>query len=429
MNRYNRKYIANRTLPLFVSPAHTVKYNNKPDEIDVFIKALEVDKHMTMYVSGDTNRDRSIDYGFIGLGQGGGRLAASFVKYGYKVLAINTSRQDLDGLKLDDEYKLAIADDGAGKDTTKAKAAVKKMTSVIREKILEVFYDKDTNKPLVGRFILCAGGGGGTGSGSVSGLLDVLEYLGMPGKIGSMITLPMSTEDSKSKINTIRLLNEVIPLSNDGRLAPIIIVDNEKIKERYPGISMSQFWDKANNEVAKIFHLMNLLTFKGSEYHSLDPADYTKIMNTNRFTVFGRSVISEKDLSKERLKQSIDMQVSQRKSLLAGGFDVFQAQNVGCIIIAKPETLQKIPMETLEAGFDHIRQHIKSGRIFRGVYALEKTQTTGLELLTMWSGVNTPAERLIQMREEAESEKRVFQKKEEATSVEDILGDLDDIEG
>jgi len=42
----------------------------------------------------------SIVFGIVGAGQGGGRLAESFYKLGYKkCLAVNTAQHDLDGLK------------------------------------------------------------------------------------------------------------------------------------------------------------------------------------------------------------------------------------------------------------------------------------------------------------------------------------------
>ena len=169
-------------------------------------------------------RDRSINFGFIGLGQGGGRLAAAFKKYGYKVLAINTSRQDLDGLHLDDAFKLAIADDGAGKDMPKGEGAVKERVAIIRNKIEEVFPEHFERSRTPKRIILCAGSGGGTGAGALSEMVDVLEYLNFSGKIGIILALPQDTEDSKAKQNTITVLGKLVELSNAEKIAPLIVL-------------------------------------------------------------------------------------------------------------------------------------------------------------------------------------------------------------
>jgi cell division GTPase FtsZ len=373
-------------------------------------------------------RNRSIHYGFIGLGQGGGRLAASFARWNYPVLAINTSLQDLEGLHLDDDLKLAIGDTGAGKNMQVADSAVRDKAYMIREKVYDTFCDK-RNKPTIDRIILCIGSGGGTGSGSLEGMVSRLEECGFSGKIGVLMTLPMSTEDSKSKINTLKLIQVIVNLIQEDRVAPVVVMDNDKIKERYPGISVSQFWEKANNDISKIFHLFNVLTFKSSDHTSLDPADYDKIVGTSGFIVFGRSYIKKEELNKDTLNSLIDAQVSQRMSLLAGGFDVFRAINIGAIFVGKPELMKTIPMELLESAFDHMNDMVgRAGTLFRGVYSTDKVQTEGMELLLLFAGVDTPAERIHQLKEEATREKQVIQKKVEATSVEDIIGDIDELE-
>jgi len=276
--------------------------------------------------------------------------------------------------------------------------------------------------------ILCAGAGGGTGAGAIAEMVDVLEYLNFSGKIGVILALPQDTEDSKAKENTIAVLGDLISLSNADKIAPLITIDNAKIRQKFPGISADAFWEKANEEIAKIFHFFNLLTFRGSSYTSLDPADYSKIMKTNGFTVFGRSNVSANELTKDALKQAIDLQISQSRSLLADGFDVFRAQKVGCLVVAKPETMQKIPMDLIESGFAHIQSKIKGGIVFKGVYSFEGVKTDGLELMSIYSGLNSPSRRIHQLYRESKEERIIVDKKVAATSIEDILSELEELD-
>ena len=192
-------------------------------------------------------------------------------------------------------------------------------------------------------------------------------------------------------------------------------------------MNILQFYPKANEEISRVFHVFNIMTFKSSELTSFDPADYESIIGTNSFTVFGRSSIKREDLEPDKISEIIDEQVSQRESLLAGGFDVFSAHKVGAIVIAKPEVLAQVPMETLEHTFDYLNKLIGgAGTIFRGVYSSEEARSDGFDLLTIWSGVDTPAERLRELKNEADQEIAVFEKKVEAATVEDILGEIED---
>ena len=68
----------------------------------------------------------SFRWGFVGIGQGGCRIAQSFYSLGYKdCVFINTANVDLAGLDVPSELKLLIGGhgDGAGKDPSIAEEA------------------------------------------------------------------------------------------------------------------------------------------------------------------------------------------------------------------------------------------------------------------------------------------------------------------
>ena len=102
----------------------------------------------------------AVKFGFIGLGQGGGRLAETFYKLGYRnVVAINTTDSDLKQIKIPEENKLNLNVGGAGKSLTAAATAA----AAKREDIYALIAGKFSAPPEL--TFLCFGMGGGTGTG------------------------------------------------------------------------------------------------------------------------------------------------------------------------------------------------------------------------------------------------------------------------
>ena len=379
---------------------------------------MEQQKLQTKEVMELNKRDRAVRFGFIGIGQGGSRIAESFSGFNYPTIVLNTSQQDLDGLHILDKHKLAIGEDGAGKDMAIGAKAVRDN----RDKILSMLA---TNFDGVDHIMITAGGGGGTGSGGLTEILDVLSF-GEYNNVGVILTLPLKGEDTKAKANTIETLTSLVKLNNDGKISPFIVIDNAKIMEKYPEVSTSEFWAKANTEISRLFHLFNKLTFHKSSFTSLDPADYRNIIQTNGFTILGKTTLSVDKLDNDSIKEAIEQQVSQSGGLLASGFNIVRALKVGGILVGKQERLNALPRKVEEYIFDTLRRHIRAGTVYRGVYAIDSIPDDKLELLTIWSGLDTPSTRIIELYEESKKEGKIVEKKIDATAVEDILKGLDD---
>ena len=113
--------------------------------------------------------DRSLDIAVIGLGQGGGNLAAEFGRRGYRAMALNTARSDLSALAslgttrhpgLGEAQRLYIGIDGydgAGADLNYGRQCVAESAERIREAVARHTEGADV-------VLLTAGLGGGTGS-------------------------------------------------------------------------------------------------------------------------------------------------------------------------------------------------------------------------------------------------------------------------
>src|SRR5690606_18589144 len=138
--------------------------------------------------------DRALDIVAIGLGQGGGNIAAEFGRLGYKAMALNTAHTDLSalapGARLAPNGSIAPGSgqtalsreqcvyigldgyDGAGADLNYGRECIRENAARIREAVQAHAEGADV-------VVLTAGLGGGTGS-AVSELVDVLEQLELP---------------------------------------------------------------------------------------------------------------------------------------------------------------------------------------------------------------------------------------------------------
>ena len=213
-------------------------------------------------------------FAFIGSGQGGGRIAQTFWKIGYRrVCAVNTAQQDLATLELPETHRLCLGKTGgAGKNPTVAKAAFKEC----KEDVLD--FMRRSFGPSFDRIFVCVGAGGGTGAGTAVHLVDTAvelqKALRCPTeKVGVIVALPKLAEGKRVAANAFNTLNDLLDLTVKGNVSPLIIVDNEKIGTLYPNLAVDPFWNTANLSVCSLFHLFNTICVKHSHYTSFDRAD------------------------------------------------------------------------------------------------------------------------------------------------------------
>ncbi|MHA1830039.1 MAG: hypothetical protein ACTSWR_00740 [Candidatus Helarchaeota archaeon] len=357
----------------------------------------------------------SIQFGIIGLGQGGGRIAAEFYKYVYPVMLINTSEQDLKENPVPDEFKITIGDkQGAGKDMIRGSMHFKNSESKIMSKFNEIFQDQPEH------ILLVLGLGGGTGSGGIPEMIRMLEEYGYAGKMGVIGTLPLDTEDSTTKLNALKTLEKLVEFGNSGIICPLIIIDNNKIEQKYPNTSIRDFWNKANHEIVDLLDLFNVFTKLSSHHKTFDPADFKKLIKTPHCMVFGTTTI-ENYMNKDELINAIDNQLE--KSLLASGFNLVTAKKAGVIIATSEKVLSEVPRLNIEAIFENINKKIGAGTVFGGVYA--STKVNAIHLFTMYAGMDLPKGRIAELVEAIKNAKKIEERKEEKKeTVSDILKDM-----
>ena len=332
----------------------------------------------------------AFNFAFIGAGQGGSRIAEAFYNLGYRKLsAINTAQQDLNTIKL--ENKLCIGDGGAGKNP----AVAKQLFNERREDVLD--FMRDSWGSDVDRVFVCAGAGGGSGAGMCSPLLSTAKEFqdivnSKSKKVGCILALPQHTEGKKVNENAYHTLMDVLKLVRDGTVSPLIILDNEKVNQLYPGVAVSQFWRTANSSTAGLFHLFNLLASKDSSYSSFDSNDYKQLLDTG-LIVFGAAPCQE-------WKQASDISKTVRENLrnniLSGGVDLSTGNSAGVIMIGGKEVLDDVPQENFDRAFDQLTRILgPRSVVHRGIYSGDKPSLT---VYTLIGGLGDPVEKIKELK-------------------------------
>ena len=342
----------------------------------------------------------AVRYAWIGAGQCGGRLVKSFHDLGYKkVLAVNTTHNDLDWIALPKEQKflMDIGEKGAGKDMERGKEAVQQYQQEILHRTRQTFGSQ------VDHIMVCFGAGGGTGSGSVGGLIEIAKryarYIGHsnPNKtVGVVMTLPTVGEASSPVIaeNAYKVAWELSQMAAAGKISPLVIVDNDKISKMYPGMTVKSFWPSINNTVTTLFDIFNRLSNWSSPYTAFDPVDYRSILQVGGCSIMGLTKVTKFG---DKFALSGAVKKNLHKTLLAGGFDLKTAKLAGCMAVGGKKLMSSVKglQDNINYAFDVLTEITGKATIHRGIY---EDNRESLRVYTIIGGLDAPTERLEELR-------------------------------
>jgi len=326
-------------------------------------------------------------FGFIGAGQGGGKIAEAFAQIGYaRVGAINTADQDLDTVNVSKKFKFG-KQQGAGKDRSVAKSAF----SDQKEDIVD--FIRQAVGTDIDRIFVTVGAGGGTGAGVCSELVKVAKEYQDTVKasspyVGVILALPKISEGKKVSLNAYETLKEACKLVEDRVVSPLIILDNEKINVLYPKLPVSKFWQVANSNISSLFHLFNSIVTKSSQHSTFDSNDLRTVLDSG-IMVFGMTPVpnltNEAEISKA-------VRENLKRNVLCGELDLSTGKIAASVAIADDQTLDKIPQEHLDNAFNQLNRTLQSGStVHQGVY---KGNKVGLSIFTAIGGISTPQSKL-----------------------------------
>ena len=346
----------------------------------------------------------SVKYAFIGVGQGGGRIAKSFYDLGYKkTIILNTSKHDLALVKMPDAQKffMDIGEEGAGKVMERGEEAVKRYKQEIFDLMRRLFGTVD-------HVFVCAGAGGGTGSGGILPLLGVAEkYLKYAGydtpseRLGAIVTIPTNGEAASPMVasNAFKTVSAVGGLAEASKISPLIIVDNDKIVKMYKNLTPAKYWPTINGAVSNLFNIFNYLSSCPSKYTSFDTTDYLSLLRSGGCMIFGLAKISD---YKTEHNISQTMKNVLHKTLLAEGFDLGTAKTAASIVVAGKKIMDTEAglMDKINYAFDCMSNMCPNATVHRGIY---EDGRDSVRIYTIISGLKMP-ERRIAMLKKGETE-------------------------
>lgn len=326
-------------------------------------------------------------FGFIGAGQGGGKLAEAFAQIGYaRVGALNTADQDLETVNVPVKFKFG-KQQGAGKDRGVAKTAFAEQ----KEDVID--FIKQSVGTDIDRIFVTVGAGGGTGAGVCTELVKVVKEYQQTVKatsqyVGVILALPKLSEGKRVSLNAYETLKEVCQLVDQKIVSPLIILDNEKINVLYPKLPVSKFWQVANSNISSLFHLFNNIVTKSSQHSSFDSNDFRTVLDSG-IMVFGMANVpntsNEADISKA-------VRENLKRNVLCGELDLATGKIAAAVAIGDDKTLDNIPQEYLDNAFNQLNRTLQSGStVHQGVY---KGNREGLSIFTAIGGISTPQGKL-----------------------------------
>jgi cell division GTPase FtsZ len=351
-------------------------------------------------------RSVSIELAVIGVGQAGSRIAEVFHKKGYDAVAVNTSAQDLEFIDMSPGQKLLLEGSlgGTGKDLDLGREIFSENTHLMSPLFSKVM---DGNHMVY----LAISGGGGTGSSSVETLVPMLFETGTP--VGVIYVLPKATEDAQSKKNSIETLSRLARLTADNVVSNLIVVDNARIEQIYADLSQSKFWSTANNAIVEPFHIFNTLTAQPSNFTSLDPSDFGRIISCGDCSTYG---VMEVESYMEETALAEAVIDSLGSNMLAEGFDLTQTRAGGVIITGSKEVLDKLPSININYCFHMISEQTKGASIFQGVYSVE-SDSDSIKIYSWFAGLGLPRDRIDNLKKESQHQAAIASEKEKNRDV------------
>jgi tubulin-like protein CetZ len=380
----------NKTEPVEQKPEVAALDEDKLAKLKARLAAKE--KETEVQNNPATKREKSINFGVIGSGQCGSKLAETWYKLGCDAIAINTAQHDLRYIEIPESNKLLMEHGlgGAAKELEIGKAAAEKY----RDKIAELVSNQLADAQVL---ILALSLGGGSGAGSCEPLVDVLSAMGKP--LVVMTVLPMDSEDAQVKMNSLQTLAKLAKFTQSKKINNLIVVDNAKIESIYNNISQIDFFSVANKAIVEPIDAFNTLSAMSSPVKPLDSMEFAKLfVDGEGLCVYGMLKVSN---YKEEDAIAIAMIDNLNSNLLASGFDLKQTKYGGVIITANSKVWKEIPAAHMNYALALVNEQCGDPEaVFKGIYVNDNIAEDCVVIYSMFSGLSLPQSRIEQLKKE-----------------------------
>jgi cell division GTPase FtsZ len=333
--------------------------------------------------------DRSLDIAVIGLGQGGGNIAAEFARRGYRAMALNTARTDLSALGAANHPTLSEAQrlyigidgyDGAGADLNYGRQCVLESSERIREVVARHTEGADV-------VLLTAGLGGGTGS-ALSELVRALESLELP--LTALATLPGDQESGIAKVNAVRAVSELVKIPDLG----LIFADNSRLAELHGNVTLDEYFERINEIIVDPLDAFNRLNQRPGLHpiRTLDGEDLRTLLMSTGVLNYAEGHLQ--GLSVEGVTEWVSNSLSN-SSVMPSGFAMADIAYLGLVVEASGDLLATTPFTFFNEVSERIKNGTSGAGIYMGVYSNDQTpaHTATLRMLastpTLPKGIQT----------------------------------------
>jgi tubulin-like protein CetZ len=341
---------------------------------------------------------KALTIGVIGTGQAGSKLGSQLYKLGYDTLAINTAAADLQLLDIPETNKLHLKAglDGAGKDRMRGQEIAEQFADEIAQAI-----QKQLSECQV--FLLAASLGGGSGSGSLKTLINILNTLGKP--IILLAVLPLIADDKLTQANSFYALAEMTDLLKQKKLTNILVVDNAKVEGIFANVSQFEFYDVANKHIVSTLDQLNRLAAMPSRIKAVDHTELAKVL----IDAEGLSVMSEMTIEGFGLTDEPEDDITIANSIInnfdnnlfVSGFDLSASKYAAFMIVANPNTWKKITSSSINYSAAALNEECQQATVFKGFYE-DDLEDGIIKIYSIFSGLALPDKRVAELKKQAE---------------------------
>lgn len=348
-------------------------------------------------------KKRSLNFGFVGTGQAGSKLSAAAYKLGYNAVAFNTTTVDLEYVELPEQNKILLdyGLGGASKDPEIGHEAAQ----THKELIYSALNEKLNSAQI---FILCTSLGGGSGSGSIDTMIDVMRALDKP--IVVISVLPMMSEDPQTKKNALSALAKLSSYVQSNTIANLIVADNLKIESILSDCPSFEFYKIANDAILEPLDIFNTYSSAPSDVKSLDPTEFAKVLlDGSGLSLYGSVTVDNWQDSTALASAVVDNLTS---GLLAEGFDLKQTKYVGVMFLANKKVWSEMPSVSINYAMTLVQDFagVPVG-VFRGVYESDIPEDV-VKVYSFFSGLALPDSRIQDLKKEVASHTETLKTKD-----------------
>ncbi|MDP4087551.1 MAG: cell division protein FtsZ [Bacillota bacterium] len=355
----------------------------------------------------------------IGLGQGGGRIAAELSRFGFPTYLLNSSKSDMEEHRnLIPEARRIVTSskdypelEGTDKNAQLGFEIAKENADLYKRVALD---DKIQDAEFVW---VCVSLGGGTGNGALKVALAYLskvrENRALPGgkiPLGVICSLPSTDEKGSAfRNNALAGISVIQQLMNENKMGAAIVIDNEKMKDYYANSPLKTY---GGTEIDAKSYSNMVISSALAEVSSLPLMDGRSVFDktellTTLSTPGWLSISKYKDLKNDDNIQSVIKNLFTNNEVLA----TYKVQNAiaGAVAVLYPNSKNISPKIA-----DDVYRY--TSELLDTKVNLSISKNSKLENLTLYglAVYPTPSIRIQNLKEELDQWIQIEKEQEEA---------------